>query len=117
MFDANNYWGTPYQKSVNKKTTVVVNLQNMTANGKKIDASHIYILGLWDNGGSPIKIKNFYVTNNDDFPPEITGIEELQITDFQFPVNDNRFYNLNGQRVLEPQKGQIYILNGKKVIK
>ena len=117
LFDANNYWGTPYQKSVNKKTTVVVNLQNMTANGKKIDVSHIYILGLWDNGGSPIKIKNFYVTNNDDFSPETTGIEELQITDFKFPVNDNRFYNLNGQRVLEPQKGQIYILNGKKVIK
>ncbi len=116
LFDANNYWGTPYQKSVNKKTTVVVNLQNMTANGKKIDASHIYILGLWDNGGSPIKIKNFYVTNNADYSPETTGINELQITDFQFPVNDNRFYNLNGQRVLEPQKGQIYILNGKKII-
>ena len=117
LFDANNYWGTPYQKSVNKKTTVIVNLQNMTANGKKIDASHIYILGLWDNGGSPIKIKNFYVTNNADYSPETTGINELQITDFQFPVNDNRFYNLNGQRVLEPQKGQIYILNGKKIIK
>lgn len=117
LFDANNYWGTPYQKSVNKKTTVIVNLQNMTANGKKIDASHIYILGLWDNGGSPIKIKNFYVTNNADYSPETTGINELQITDFQFPVNNNRFYNLNGQRVLEPQKGQIYILNGKKIIK
>ena len=97
---------------------VVVDLQKAKkTNGVKLDVSHIYILGLWDYGNSPIKIKNIYVTNNADYSPETTGIEDLQITSSELPVYDNHFYNLNGQRILEPQKGQIYIWNGKKIIK
>ena len=116
LFDGNSYWGAHSELSVGKKTRIVLNLQNTkNTNGAKLDVSHIYILGLWENGGSPIKIKNIYVTNNADYSPETTGIEELQITNCESPYV-NGFYNLNGQRVLEPQKGQIYILNGKKVI-
>jgi hypothetical protein len=117
LFDGNSYWGAHSELSVGKKTRIVLNLQNTkNTNGAKLDVSHIYILGLWENGGSPIKIKNIYVTNNADYSPETTGIEELQITNCESPYV-NGFYNLNGQRVLEPQKGQIYICNGKKVIK
>ena len=117
LFDGNSYWGAHSELSVGKKTRIVLNLQNTkNTNGAKLDVSHIYILGLWENGGSPIKIKNIYVTNNADYSPETTGIEELQITNCESPYV-NGFYNLNGQRVLEPQKGQIYILNGKKIIK
>lgn len=116
LFDGNSYWGAHSELSVGKKTRIVLNLQNTkNTNGAKLDVSHIYILGLWENGGSPIKIKNIYVTNNADYSPETTGIEELQITNCESPYV-NGFYNLNGQRVLEPQKGQIYICNGKKVI-
>ena len=116
LFDGNSYWGAHSELSVGKKTRIVLNLQNTkNTNGAKLDVSHIYILGLWENGGSPIKIKNIYVTNNADYSPETTGIEELQITNCESPYA-NGFYNLNGQRVLEPQKGQIYICNGKKVI-
>ena len=118
LFDNSGYFSTACENSVNKKTRVVVDLQNAKkTNGVKLDVSHIYILGLWDYGNSPIKIKNIYVTNNADYSPETTGIEDLQITSSELPVYDNRFYNLNGQRVLEPQKGQIYIWNGKKIIK
>ena len=117
LFDGNDYVGAHSELSVGKKTRVVVDLQNTKkTNGVKLDVSHIYILGLWDYGNSPIKIKDIYVTNNADYSPEVeTGIEDIAI--IRNPSADNHVFNLNGQRVVEPQKGQIYICNGRKVIK
>lgn len=116
LFDGNDYFGAHSELSVGKKTRVVVDLQNTKkTNGVKLDVSHIYILGLWDYGNSPIKIKDIYVTNNADYSPEVeTGIEDIAI--IRHPSADNHVFNLNGQRVVEPQKGQIYICNGKKII-
>lgn len=117
LFDSSEYFSTACENSVNKKMRVVVDLQKAKkTNGVKLDVSHIYILGLWDYGNSPIKIKNIYVTNNADYSPEVaTGIEDIAI--IRHPSADTHVFNLNGQRVVEPQKGQIYICNGKKVIK
>ncbi len=117
LFDSSEYFSTACENSVNKKTRVVVDLQKAKkTNGVKLDVSHIYILGLWDYGNSPIKIKNIYVTNNADYSPEVaTGIEDIAI--IRHPSADTHVFNLNGQRILEPQKGQIYIWNGKKIIK
>ena len=117
LFDNSGYFSTACENSVNKKTRVVVDLQNTKkTNGVKLDVSHIYILGLWDYGNSPIKIKDIYVTNNADYSPEVaTGIEDIAI--IRHPSADTHVFNLNGQRVVEPQKGQIYICNGRKVIK
>ena len=117
LFDGNDYFGAHSELSVGKKTRVVVDLQNTKkTNGVKLDVSHIYILGLWDYGNSPIKIKDIYVTNNADYSPEVaTGIEDIAI--IRHPSADTHVFNLNGQRVVEPKKGQIYICNGRKVIK
>ena len=117
LFDGNDYFGAHSELSVGKKTRVVVGLQNTKkTNGVKLDVSHIYILGLWDYGNSPIKIKDIYVTNNADYSPEVaTGIEDIAIA--RNPSADTHVFNLNGQRVVEPKKGQIYICNGRKVIK
>ncbi len=117
LFDSSEYFSTACENSVNKKMRVVVDLQKAKkTNGVKLDVSHIYILGLWDYGNSPIKIKNIYVTNNADYSPEVaTGIEDIAI--IRHPSADTHVFNLNGQRVVEPQKGQIYICNGRKVIK
>lgn len=46
---------------------------------------------------------------------ETTGIESIDAADNTTSVNDDAYYNLNGQRVLKPTKG-IYIHKGKKVI-
>lgn len=42
---------------------------------------------------------------------DATGIATVE----QSPLNDNRYYNLSGQRVDSPKKG-MYIVNGKKVV-
>ena len=46
------------------------------------------------------------------FDDETTGIQNIQRT----TVGDDVYYNLNGQRVENPKKGQIYIKNNKKVV-
>jgi hypothetical protein len=45
------------------------------------------------------------------FDNDITGIKNIQRA-----VSDDRYYNLNGQRVESLKKGDIYIKNNKKVI-
>ena len=44
---------------------------------------------------------------------ETTGINAVE--NMKPEVEDNVYYNLNGQRVMNPGKG-LYIVNGKKVI-
>lgn len=114
LFDHDSYWTDPYMTNVGSKKQVVVDLENMkTDKGAKVDPSHIYILGLWSYGGTPITIKDIYLTNNVDYTPETTGISETIVE----KCVDASIYNLNGQRVAAPPRvGQIYINNGKKYI-
>ena len=120
LFDANNYWGDPYMKSVGSSTQVVVTLASMKSNNSKVkvDPSHIYILGLWSPGNTPIKIKSIYLTNKSDYSEEATGIDETVIIDEdETPLlyKDVK-YDLFGRQLNSVRKGQMYILNGKKYI-
>ena len=47
--------------------------------------------------------------------PQATGIEEVEAT--KESAKNAIYYNLQGQRVNEPKKGEIYIVNNKKIIK
>ena len=60
------------------------------------------ILSGVDNSSAPVFIS---------FGSETTGIKNIQQT-----VGDDRYYNLNGQHVENPRKGQVYIKNNKKVV-
>ena len=54
-----------------------------------------------------------YFTNileADDFPTAINGVTVDQ------PKKDNRIYDLSGKVIKHPRKGQICIVNGKKVV-
>ena len=54
-----------------------------------------------------------YFTNfieTDDFP---TAIHNVTI---EHSNSSNRIYDLNGREVINPQKGQVYIKNGKKIL-
>ena len=46
---------------------------------------------------------------------ETTGIESIDAAENTVSVNNDAYYNLNGQRVLNPTKG-VYIHKGKKII-
>ena len=119
LFDKDNYWSDPYMKSVGTSTRVIVPLATMKdKNNNKIDPSHIYILGLWSPGNTPIKIKRIYLTNKSDYSEEATGIDETVIIDEdETPLlyKDVKF-DLFGRQLNSVRKGQMYILNGKKYI-
>lgn len=77
-----------------------------------------------DNGKLTIGVHKAYINLNvpsgaklvllfDD--GETTGIEHIDAEEIASPLNDDAYYNLNGQRVTKPTKG-VYIHNGKKVI-
>jgi len=112
LFDGNSYWGDPYMINVSG-TRVVVKLNEMISEKDKVkvDPSHIYILGFWSYGGSQLKIKNIYVTNNEDY--SVTAIDNIVVD------NDNadgKCYNLAGQQITNPRPGSLVIRNGRKYI-
>lgn len=50
-----------------------------------------------------------------NFGDDVTAIEHITLSNVQ--NNDSRIYNMQGQEVKTMQHGQIYIINGRKVIK
>ena len=67
VFDENNYWSQPALYDFGNSRKVVVELDNMykkiNEERVKLNPAHIYIIGFWSSGGSPIVIKDVYLTN------------------------------------------------------
>lgn len=117
LFDKDNYWTDPAMYDFGNSTRMVVDLQNMKSSEKrKVDPSHIYIVGFWTYGGKKFRIKQIFATNdkNADSGVEVTTI-------------DNSFvdvYNMQGAMVrknvektsaTENLPAGVYIVGGKKV--
>ncbi|PZX17236.1 beta-xylosidase [Breznakibacter xylanolyticus] len=68
-YDESSYWTKPVLADFGSGTRAVINLANSVKNETTIafDPSHIYIIGFWSMGGTPIVLSDVYVTNNDDF--------------------------------------------------
>jgi Beta-xylosidase len=68
-YDESSYWSKPTQSDFGSNTQVVIDLANSTKTGTttKFDPSHIYIVGIWSMGNSPIVISDVYATNNSDY--------------------------------------------------
>lgn len=61
IFDKNNYWIEPFMYNVNDATQFVIDLHSMKdKDGNKVNPQHLFIIGFWSFGGSPIKIKDVY---------------------------------------------------------
>ena len=107
IFDNNNYWSAPYRSNFdNNQTKMVIDLQKMVAYkddqctqfDHNVDPSHIYIVGFWTYGGSPVYIKSVYLSDDGETPSTI-----LQVSDEQCVKEE--YYSLNGQRLQRPNKG------------
>lgn len=58
LFDKNDYWSDPAMYDFGSTRTVTVDLHDMhDANGNELHPSHLYIIGFWSVGGSPIVIE------------------------------------------------------------
>ena len=83
-FDENSYWTKATEASFDSNNQVVINLSNSVKAGTatKFTPSHVYIVGIWSVGGSPIVINDVYVTNNDDY-------SKPALTDPVIAINSN----------------------------
>lgn len=114
LFDVNNYWDKPAMFDFGNDTRLVIDLHQMTnEQGRTLDPSHIYIAGFWTLGGSPIYIKDIFLSDDGETPTAI-----LLPTSDQKPQS---VYDLQGRKVgtsdrLSLLPPGLYIINGKKYV-
>ena len=113
LFDTDNYWTDPTEHDFNGGKRKVIDLKNMISNnGRKLDPSHIYIVGFWTRGGSTHRIKQIFLSND----PNATAVESVSAEN----AADGPVYNLQGIRIADSlsdvQAPGLYIVNGKKHI-
>lgn len=110
LFDENNYWSGAAMVDMGTATRKVIELSTLKKNGTSLNLKHIYIAGFWTTGNKPVRIKSVFLTNN----KFATGVENVEAN--QKDNATNTIYNLQGQRVKTMNKGQIYIINGRKTV-
>ena len=79
------------------------------ADGGTLAANRAYLQTTYDASDAGARL--VLVFEDDD---ETTGIKSMH--NAEFIMHNNEVYNLKGQRVEKPVKGQLYIVNGKKVV-
>jgi hypothetical protein len=78
LFDENNYWSSACTNAIGDKTKLTVDLHTMkkgdNKDGGACDPSHLYIIGFWSFGGSPIKLKSVFLSNDGDTPASVKNV-------------------------------------------
>ena len=126
IFTSPSIWGECYSTaSFGSKKQIVVNLETAkyTSDAKKglpLNTTNIRIVCFWSNGSGTIVVDDMYLTNNEDYSPQVpSAILDMQIEQ-DAPVS---VYSLSGQclgRYASMQDARtlpagIYIMNGKKI--
>ena len=109
IYDGTTIWSEPYIRTfTSNEKDVAIDLQNLiTASGRKIDPSHIYIIAFGSDGSADAYLKEVFLSDDGSTPSAINDVEAENV--------NGAIYNLAGQRVLHPSKG-IYIQNGNKIL-
>ena len=122
IFDENSYSSRSAMYSFGSTTQINVNLATMTKSGTKVDPSHLYIIGVYSNGGTDIVFSDVYVTNNTDYSKP-TALEDVITHDTENELVD--VYNIMGMKIQSQIKRSemrkdlptgLYIVGRKKVM-
>lgn len=118
VFDLNNYWSDPTMVDFKNSKRVVIDLNNMKSDkGRKLDKSHIYIVGFWSLGNREFRIKHVYPAMTAD----ASGIDGIIADEEDGPVDVYDFYGRVVKRQVprsEATEGLapgIYIAGGRKI--
>jgi len=110
VYDTDDVLSPCYTIKPGTKKKIVIDLENMkTDNGKVVDPSHIYMIGLSDDKDKTLYIKSAYLSDDGSTPTAINDVF------YDEDEEDTNCYDLNGRKIAEPAKG-IYIKNGKKYL-
>lgn len=120
IFDENSYWASSCDNQFGNSIKMTVNLKTMkkTVNdaSTKCDPSHIYMMGFWSYGGSPIRIRNIFLSN-DGVNPVTTGTHDIVMANAEvssdiFSIDGIKMNRVNDMKKLS--RG-VYIKGGKSI--
>jgi len=125
IFDENSYSSRSAMYSFGSTTQINVNLATMTKSGTKVDPSHLYIIGVYSNGGTDIVFSDVYVTNNTDYskPTALeyvsnTQMDENEIVDVYSLMGVKLRSQIERKKAIDGLSDGIYLVgNNKKFIK
>ena len=110
IFDTDDYLNPCFSQEMKVSKQIAIDLQDMkTPAGKKVDPSHIYMVGFETDGSQAIYISSVFLSDDGENP---TGIQDAVFDDRRI---DDSYFDLAGRQVKNPSKG-IYIHQGKKVL-
>lgn len=102
IFDTDDYLNPCFSVAIPaSEKKVVISLDEMkTEEGKKVDPSHIYMVGFTTDTSSSLYIENVFLSDDGETPA--TGVESLQA-----PQSDAKviYYDLTGKVVENPTNG------------
>lgn len=114
IFDTDDYLNPCYSFELGNKKEAVIDLRDMkTTDGKKIDPSHIYMIGFTTNASSSLYISELFLSDDGS---TVTSIEATEAEPFNLNASNGIIYDLTGRQIAQPSKG-IYIQNGKKIFR
>ncbi len=101
IYDTDDYLNPCYTYQMGNKKEAVIDLKAMqTADGKPIDPSHIYLVGIQTAGSGAVYIDDVFLSMDGEVS---TGIE--QVEQDNRTLNACEIYTLDGRRVSQPQPG------------
>ena len=111
IFPVNTIWGANEHIKALSGTMTVTKLSEVN-----FDLSKVYIIDFWSRGGT-IYVDDVYLTNNDDYSKQATGISTIHRE-----IENNEVYNLQGVKVgtldeIKSLPQGIYIVGGRKLVK
>lgn len=128
IFTTASIWGDCYSTATfGSKKQIVVNLQTAkytsdSRKGQPLDTKNIRIVDFWSNGTGNIVVDDMYLTNNEDYTPQLPSAINMTLDDRDRPVD---VYTVSGQLVrratsrqkaLEGLPKGIYIVERQKVV-
>ncbi|MDE5550652.1 MAG: hypothetical protein K2I99_04785, partial [Bacteroidaceae bacterium] len=113
IFDVDDYLKPCYRYELGTQLSAVIDLNQMTTpDGKKVDPSHIYMVGIETDGSQTMYLKEVFLSMDGETP--ITAVEDLQAETLGQKNASADCYDLTGRRVVRPTRG-FYIQAGRKV--
>ena len=110
VFDTDDYLNPCYSYELGTNTHAQIDLHQMkTPDGKEVDPSHIYMVGLQTDASQTVYIKEVFLSMDGDTP--VTGIGGVKADTQKASAT---YYDLTGRRVTRPTRG-FYIQAGRKV--
>ena len=121
IFTENSIWSAPCSTpDFGSKKQIVLNLSTAkytdgNKKGQPLDTKNVRIVSFWGTGSKTIRVQDMYLTNNDDYSPQV--LTAIPTVAADSPRTAPAIYDLQGRKVeaASLSKG-LYIINGRKVV-